>query len=73
LNSSLSPTHHALTLTISLEEAERIEAQAAPIREAARQLPEEYECNRNGSRSVEVSAEEFPREGGRDQYLRDRH
>ena len=48
LNSSLSPTHNGLTLTISLEEAERIEAEAAPIRETARQLLEEYERNRNG-------------------------
>jgi hypothetical protein len=57
LNSSLSPTHNGLTLTISLEEAERIEARAAPIRESARQLLEEYQRNRNGSHSVEASAE----------------
>jgi hypothetical protein len=57
LNSSLSPTHNGLTLAISLEEAERIEAQAAPIREKARQLLEEYERNRNGSHSVEARAE----------------
>jgi hypothetical protein len=57
LNSSLSPTHNGLTLTISLEEAERIEAEAAPIREAARKLLEEYERNRNGSHSVEARVE----------------
>jgi hypothetical protein len=57
LNSSLSPTHNAHVITISLEEAERIEAEAAPIREKARQLLEEYERNRNGSHSVEASAE----------------
>jgi hypothetical protein len=57
LNNSLSPIHNAPTLTISLEEARRIEAEAAPIREAARKLLEEYERNRNGSHSVEASAE----------------
>jgi hypothetical protein len=57
LNSSLSPTHNGLTLTISLEEAQEIEARSAPIREKARQLLEDYERNRNGSRSVEANAE----------------
>jgi hypothetical protein len=42
LNSSLNPTHNALTLTISLEEARQIEERAAPIRESARQMLEEY-------------------------------
>ena len=36
-------------LTISLAEAQRIETQAAPIREAARQLIEEYVQRRNGT------------------------
>ena len=57
LNSSLSRTHNGLTLTISLEEAQEIETRSAPIRETARQLLEEYERNRNGSHSVEASAE----------------
>jgi hypothetical protein len=49
LNSSLSPTHNALTLTISLEEAKQIEERAAPIREAARKMIEEYMRRRNGN------------------------
>jgi hypothetical protein len=59
LNSSLSPTHNGLTLTISLEEAERIEAEAAPIRETARQMLEEYLQRRNGAGSPkgDLSAE----------------
>jgi hypothetical protein len=85
LNSSLSPTHNALTLTISLEDAERLERESEPIRQAARQLLEEYERNRNGSHSVEASAEVVDAElcpasqqspsklrRGRDQYLRNR-
>ena len=46
LNLSNTTNHSPLTLSISLEEAERIEAQAAPICEAARQMLEEYERNR---------------------------
>ena len=57
LNLSNTTNHNALTLTISVEEAERIEAQAAPIREAARQMLEEHQRNRNGSHSVEASTE----------------
>src|SRR6516165_3390263 len=57
LNLSNTTSHNTQVITISLEEAERIEAEAAPIREAARQLLEEYERNRNGSHSVEASAE----------------
>ena len=57
LNTASGQCHNAHVITISLEEAERIEAQAAPIREKARQLLEEYERNRNGSHSVEASAE----------------
>jgi hypothetical protein len=49
--------HNAHSITISLEEAERIEAESALTRESARQLLEEYERNRNGSHSVEASAE----------------
>ena len=46
-------------ITISLEEAERIEAEAAPIREKARQLLQEYEQRRNGAGSPngDLSAE----------------
>jgi hypothetical protein len=57
LNGSSGDSGGKHVITISLEEAERIEAEAAPIRETARQLLEEYERNRNGSRSVEASAE----------------
>jgi hypothetical protein len=59
LNSSLSPTHNAHTLTISLEEAQRIEAQAEPIREATRKMIEAYQRNRNtdSPQSVSVSAQ----------------
>ena len=57
LNLSNTTSHNTQVITISLEEAERIEAEAAPIREAARQLLEEYERNLNGSHSVESSAE----------------
>jgi hypothetical protein len=84
---SLVPTqgNHAHVITISLEEAERLEAEAAPIREAARQMIEESERNRNGSHSVEASAEIvdagqssepiIPEKARArlDQYLRDRH
>jgi hypothetical protein len=45
-----------------VEDAQRIEAEAAPIREAARQLIEEYERNRNGSHSVEARAEIIDRD-----------
>ena len=57
LNTASGQGNHAHVITISLEEAERIEAEAAPIREKARQLLEEYERNRNGSHSVEASTE----------------
>ena len=57
LTLSNTTNHNAPTLTISLEEVRQIEEQAAPIREAARQMLEEYERNRNGSRSVEARAE----------------
>ena len=45
--SNASANH--LTLSVSLEEAQRIEAESAPIREAARKILEEYEQRRNGS------------------------
>jgi hypothetical protein len=57
LNSSPERTNNAQVITISMEEAERIEAQAALTRESARQLLEEYERNRNGSPSRDVSTE----------------
>jgi hypothetical protein len=84
LNTASGQGNNAHVITISLEKAERIEAEAAPIREKARQLLEEYECNRKGSRSVEASAEVVDAgqsseptisEQARarlDQYLRDR-
>jgi hypothetical protein len=52
LNLSNTTNNNAHVVTISVEDAQRIEAEAAPIREAARQLIEEYERNRNGSHSV---------------------
>jgi hypothetical protein len=85
LNLSNTTNHNAHVITISLEEAERIEAESAPIREAARQMLEEYQRNRNSSHSVEASAEIVDAgQSGReptipekararlDQYLRDR-
>ena len=59
LNVSNTANHNALSLTISLEEAKRIEAKAAPIREAARQMLEQYLQRRNGAGSPngDVSAE----------------
>jgi hypothetical protein len=56
---SNTTNHSPLTLSISLEEARQIEERAAPIRESARQMLEEYERNRNGSGSPsrDVSAE----------------
>jgi hypothetical protein len=58
LNSASGQGNHPHVITISLEEAERIEAQAAPIREMARQLLEEYLQRRNGAGSpnYDVSA-----------------
>ena len=35
-----------------MEEAQRIEAEQAPIREAARRMLEDYQRNRDGARSV---------------------
>jgi hypothetical protein len=85
LNTASGQGNHAHVITISLEEAERIEALSAPIREKARQLLEEYQRNRNGSHSIEASAERVDAgsverandlsEQARarlDQYLRDR-
>jgi hypothetical protein len=59
LSGSNTTNHNAPTLTISLEEARQIEEQAAPIREAARQMLEDYKRNRDGAGSLspEVSAE----------------
>jgi hypothetical protein len=57
LNTASGQGNHAYVITISAEEAERIEAEAAPIREKARQLIEEYQRNRNGSHSPEASTE----------------
>jgi hypothetical protein len=57
LNTASGQGNNAHVITISLEEAQEIEARSAPIREAARQLIEEYQRNRNGSHSVEASAE----------------
>jgi hypothetical protein len=51
LNTASGEGNQAHVITISLEEAERIEAEAAPIREMARQLIENYQRNRNGSHS----------------------
>jgi len=51
LNTASGQGNRAHVITINLEEAERIEAESAPIREAARQLLEEYERNRNSSGS----------------------
>jgi hypothetical protein len=57
LNTASGQGSHAYVITISAEEAERIEAEAAPTRELARQLLEEYQRNRNGSHSVEANTE----------------
>jgi hypothetical protein len=57
LTLSNTTNHNAPSLTIRLEEAQEIESRSPPIRETARQLLEDYERNRNGSHSVEASAE----------------
>jgi hypothetical protein len=59
LNNTWSEADNSRVITISLEEARQIEERAAPIREVARQMLEEYERNRNGSGSPsrEVSAD----------------
>ena len=76
LNTASGQGNHAHVITISLEEAERLEAEAAPIREKARQLLEEYERNRNGSHSVEAAPRQSMRtsrgEPERLSYARDR-
>src|SRR6516162_3210977 len=86
LNTASGQGNNAHVITISLEEAERIEAEAAPIREAARQLLEEYERNRGGAGSpsrevgagpVDMDQSSQPRSSESvrrqfDQYLRDR-
>ena len=76
LNTASGEGNHAHVITISLEEAERLEAEAAPIREKARQLLEEYERNRNGSHSVEAAPRQSMRtsrgEPERLSYARDR-
>jgi hypothetical protein len=86
LSVSNTANHNALSLTISLEEAERLEAESAPIREAARQMIEQYLQRRNGAGSPngDVSAERVDADQSSgptipeqararlDQYLRDR-
>ena len=59
VNTASGQGNHAHVITISLEEAERLEAESAPIREAARQMLEEYLQRRNGAGSPngDVSAE----------------
>jgi len=49
LNSASGETNHWHVITISLEEVQRLEAESAPIREAAGKMLEEYEQRRNGS------------------------
>jgi hypothetical protein len=51
LNTASGEGNHGHVITISLEEAERIEAQAEQTREQARQLLEEYVQRRNGAGS----------------------
>jgi hypothetical protein len=51
LNTAFGEGNHGHVITISLEEAERIEAESAPTRELARQLLEEYVQRRNGAGS----------------------
>jgi hypothetical protein len=59
LNTASGEGNHPYVIAISAEEAERIEAEAAPIREKARQMIEEYLQRRNGAGSSngDVSAE----------------
>ena len=53
LGGALGETNHGPVLTISLEKAQRLEAESAPIREQARQMIEQYLRRRSNGAEVD--------------------